>query len=130
MTSNSWSWKNLKTCASVATLRYPRNDSAVVTLFFRKFCFKWRILHIELIWYTNHPNVHIHCFGKRWSFIWGCFFPESILNGIPEWLLVKVSCKDIRILNVLVRNGYETVSNIKVISNDIFKQLEVASKID
>ena len=24
---------------------------------------------------TNYPNVHILTFWKRWSFIWGCFFP-------------------------------------------------------
>ena len=34
----------------------------------------------ELIWCTNEPNVHIHTFRKSWNFIWGCFFPVSILN--------------------------------------------------
>ena len=28
------------------------------------------------------------------------------------------------------RNGYETVGNIKVVSVDSFKQLEVANKVD
>ena len=28
------------------------------------------------------------------------------------------------------RNGYETVSNIEVVSNDNFKQLEVANRVD
>ena len=29
-----------------------------------------------------------------------------------------------------LRNGYETVGNIKVVSIDSFKQLEVANKVD
>ena len=29
---------------------------------------------------TNYSNVHIHTFRKRWSFIWLCFLPVSILN--------------------------------------------------
>ena len=31
---------------------------------------------------TNHPNVDIRIFGKRWSLILGCFFPVSILNEL------------------------------------------------
>ena len=30
---------------------------------------------------TNHPNVHIYTFRKRWSFIWGSFFPASIFKS-------------------------------------------------
>ena len=52
----------------------------VTILFFRKFCFILRTFYKELIWCTNHPNVHIHTFQKRWSFVWGCFFPVSILK--------------------------------------------------
>ena len=52
----------------------------ITTLFFSKFCFSWRTSHKELIWYTKDPNVHIHTLCKRWSFIWQCFFPVSILN--------------------------------------------------
>ena len=29
---------------------------------------------------TNHLNVHIHTFQKRWSFTLGCFFHVSILK--------------------------------------------------
>ena len=52
-----------------------------------KFCqqlpgwFSLRTSHKVLIWCTNHPNVHIHTFWKHWTFIWGYFFPVSILNG-------------------------------------------------
>ena len=28
----------------------------------------------------NNPNAHIPTFCKRWSFIWRCFFPASILK--------------------------------------------------
>ena len=36
----------------------------------------------ELIWCTNNLNAHIRTFCKRWSFIWRCFFPVSILRNI------------------------------------------------
>ena len=41
----------------------------VTTLLFRKFWFSLRTSYKELIGCTNHPNVHIHTFRKRWSFI-------------------------------------------------------------
>ena len=53
----------------------------VTTLFFRKFCFSLRTSYKKLIWCSNHPNAHIHTFRKRWSFIWVCYFPVSILKG-------------------------------------------------
>ena len=43
----------------------------VTILFFRKFCLNLITSYKELIWYNRHPNVHIHTFRKRWSFIWG-----------------------------------------------------------
>ena len=52
----------------------------LTTLLFWKFCFSLRIYFKELIWCTNNPNVHIYTFRKRWSFIWGWFFPVSILK--------------------------------------------------
>ena len=52
------------------------------TLFFRIFCCSLRTLYKKLIWCTNHPNVHIHTFRKRWCFIWGCFFPVSTSGAI------------------------------------------------
>ena len=42
-------------------------------LFFQNFIFSLRTSHKELIWCTNHPNIHIYIFRKRWSCIWGCF---------------------------------------------------------
>ena len=56
----------------------------VTTLFFRKFCFSLRTSYKKLIWCANHPNVHIHTFRERWSFILGCFFPVSIFKAIYE----------------------------------------------
>ena len=52
----------------------------ITTLLFWEFCFRVKITSKELIWCTNYPNIHIHTFRKRWSFIWGCFFPVSILK--------------------------------------------------
>ena len=52
----------------------------VTASFFRKYCFTLRNSYKELIWCTNHPNVHIHTFQECWSFIWGCLFPVSIVK--------------------------------------------------
>ena len=50
--------------------------------FLWKFCFSLRTSYYkELIWYSNDPNAHIRTFCKRWSFIWRCFFPVSILKN-------------------------------------------------
>ena len=50
--------------------------------FFWIFCFSLRTSYNELIRCTNDPNGYIRTFCKRWSFIWWCFFPVSILNNI------------------------------------------------
>ena len=52
----------------------------LITLIFWKFCFSLRTSYIQLIWYSNYPNDHIHTFRKLWIFVWVCFFPVSILN--------------------------------------------------
>ena len=52
----------------------------VTTLVFWKYCFSLRTSYNELVCCTDNPNAHICTFCKRWSFIWRCFFPESILN--------------------------------------------------
>ena len=53
---------------------------SVTNLFFWKFCFIIKTQFKDLIWCTNYHNVHIHTFCKRWSFVWGCFLPVSILK--------------------------------------------------
>ena len=63
----------------------------VTTLFFRKFCFSLTILYKELIWCTNHPNVHIHTSRKGWNFIRECFFPVSVLN-VYVYVYTKCLC--------------------------------------
>ena len=52
----------------------------VTTSFFWRFCFSLRTPYKELIWCTIDPNAHTRTFCKRWSFIWRCFFPVSILK--------------------------------------------------
>ena len=52
----------------------------VTTFLFQKFCFSLGTSYIELIWCTNHPDIHIRTCQKRWSFTLGCFFPVSILK--------------------------------------------------
>ena len=44
------------------------------TFLFQKFCFSLETSCIELIWCTDHANVHIHTFLKHWSFTLGWFF--------------------------------------------------------
>ena len=39
-----------------------------------------------MIWCTNDPNVDIHTFRKRWSFIWGYF-------SIPIEFREKIHCQ-------------------------------------
>ena len=53
----------------------------VATLFFWKFCFRVTDSSKELIRCINNPNVHIHTFRKRWSFIWRCFFSVSLTTA-------------------------------------------------
>ena len=66
-----------------------------ITLFSWKFCFRLRTSYKEFIWCTNYPNVHNRTFCKRWSFIWRCFFPASILNknkwNFPRFLSFRFS---------------------------------------
>ena len=42
-----------------------------------------------MIWCSNYRNVHIHTFRKRWTFIWECFLPVSILK--PFTKIIKLS---------------------------------------
>ena len=67
------------------------------TLFFWKFRLSIRTCNKELIWSTNYPYVHIIAFRKHWSFIWGCFFPVSILETYSAAIIssdfnTNVSC--------------------------------------
>ena len=41
---------------------------------FLKILFQFKNLLWRVDWCTIYPNVHIHTFRWRWSFIWGCFF--------------------------------------------------------
>ena len=83
----------------------------VTTLFFQKLCFSLRTSYKKLIWCTNY--VHIHTFWKGRSFIWGCFYPVSIL---------KVNNKDTRTTSddlilmslLLILNIFSTTSSILI----------------
>ena len=75
----------------------------VTTLFFWKFYFRMRTSSKKLIRCTNYPNVHIYTFCKRWSFIWRCFFPASILK-YEKLIYVLNQKKNSNTKNVLVSN--------------------------
>ena len=61
----------------------------ITTLFLWKFCFSLKTSNKELIWCTNYSNAHIHTFRKRWSFIWGRFFPASILKFVNLFNMIE-----------------------------------------
>ena len=44
---------------------FANNYFVFLNLFFRL-----RASYKKLIWCTNYPNVHIHTFCNRWSFLW------------------------------------------------------------
>ena len=71
---------NVKT-NRIGSIKLTKNGVLPVNTFlFWKVCFSLGTSYIELIWCTNHPNVHIHTFRKRLSFTLGCFFPVSIFK--------------------------------------------------
>ena len=84
----------------------------VTTLLFWKFCFGLRTSYKELTWCTNYPNVHIHTFRKRWSFIWGYFFPMSILKETYGSLSIlqeeMMLCLILYVYTLLCIKGCET----------------------
>ena len=71
--------------------------------FVLKIVFQWTS-YKEMIWFTNYPNVHIHTSRKRWSFIWGCFFPVIILNIFSEHMKIKIDFTTWRIMLTCNRN--------------------------
>ena len=71
---------NVKTSRMGSTNGPITKNAALPVSIFWIFFFSIRTSYKELIWSTNYPNVHIHTFRKCWSFIWGCFFPMSILK--------------------------------------------------
>ena len=89
-----------KTALSEATFKIKRMESTkwtynkwvlpVTTFFFWKFCFSLRTSYKELIWCINYPNIRIHTFRKRWSFIWECF---SLCISISVKLSLKTCQK-------------------------------------
>ena len=79
---------NVKTNRMACTkLTYHKERNFASNYFiFLKICFNLITSYKELTWCTNDPNVHIHTFCKRWSFILRCFFPVRILKRQPlKW---------------------------------------------
>ena len=83
-------------------LTYHKEVLPVITFLLRKFCSSLATSYIELIWCTNHSNIHIHTFRKCWSFTLGYFFPVSILK-------IDLNAAEIRNFQdyVCTRNEYE-----------------------
>ena len=74
---------NVKTNRVVSTNWVNHKERSNYLFFFWKFCFSLRTSYKELFWCTD---IHIHTFSKRWNFIWGWFFPVSILKTRFFWL--------------------------------------------
>ena len=80
----------------------------LTNLFFRKFCFRLRTFTNS--WFdaptTKLPIFVFFC--ERWSFIWWCLFPESILNVIygmifPE--IIMCALNDSALGDCLTKSG-------------------------
>ena len=78
----SISGTNVKTNKKVSTKRTYHKERSVASnnFIFLKIFFQFKNLLQKLIWYTNDANANTRTFCERWSFIWLCFFPVSILN--------------------------------------------------
>ena len=88
-TEQNESWTNRM--GSTKRTYHKKRFLASNYFFFRKFCFRLRTSHKELIWCFSHPNVHIQTFQKHWSFFEGAFSP---------WVSIKViaKCKSLLII--------------------------------
>ena len=68
----------------------------VTNLYFWKFCFSLRTFHKEFVWCTNNPNAYIRTFCKRWSSVWRCFLPASVLKEILKRVYLENSQSSLR----------------------------------
>ena len=89
---NAMSEANVKT-NSIVSAKWTYHKEPVTASFFWKFYSSLRTSYKDLFWCTNDPNFHIHTFRKRWSFIWGLFFPVSILKGRINVLQINLGMK-------------------------------------
>ena len=78
-------WKVWEQNGKYQTDLWQRTEFCQWLLFLLKILFHCKNLSERadlMIGCTNYPNVQIHSFRKRFSFIWGCFFHMSILKKI------------------------------------------------
>ena len=84
----------------------------VTTLFLKKFSLNLKTFYKKLIWCTINQNARIPSFCKRWSFIWLCFFPVSILKYGPSLVLNAIS-------NVIIK--FNLMAVLEISRNEITK---------
>ena len=61
------------------TYKKQRSFASNYLIFWKNlFQFKNHLYRVDFLY--QQPNAHICTFCKRWSFIWCCFFPGSILK--------------------------------------------------
>ena len=93
--------------------------------FFWKFCFSLRTPYKGLICCTDNPDAYICTFCKRWSFIWQCFSPVSILNyrnrTILSYLvrrsilfLTRYDRQKIVFLNILTLRQIDVIEKVRL----------------
>ena len=90
----------------------------VTNSIFWNFYFSLRTSYKELTWCTNDPNVHIHTFCKRWSFIVRCFFPCDYPQTFKNWIFLSFlnyvpfmssRLTRLRVLRALIFNIYYNI---------------------
>ena len=108
----------------------------VINLFFLKILFQLKNVLQRVISCTNKPNAHICTFGMRWSFIWRCFFPMSILkvkfrSNQNPWItkgIVKSSKKKTRLYEKLLKNRTQKNEETYKTYKNLFETIKKRSK--
>ena len=108
----------------------------VINLFFLKILFQLKNVLQRVISCTNKPNAHICTFGMRWSFIWRCFFPMSILkvkfrSNQNPWItkgIVKSSKKKTRLYEKFLKNRTQKNEETYKTYKNLFETIKKRSK--
>ena len=69
----------------------------------------------------QQPKAHIRTSSKRWSFIWRCFFPVSILKALNLYKS-DMDKKSKHVLRKIVEKFYEEFNEDQELSDDTKKE--------
>ena len=102
----------------------------VTALFFWKFYFSLRTFFKVFILCPNYTNVHIHTFHKRWSFIWGCVFPVSILKVSLLLLCIILSAFMVLSFNMIFTELQKHVLLLTIFFYSIISKVQKGSEVN